>query len=696
MQRRRLASLAAVLALAACEPEQIAPPPATPPSPPVKAPGPRVIEQSLKEVGLDPTAMDRSVDPCQDFYQFACGNWIATTQIPADKPYRTRGFSTVAERSQAIVRKILEDAAAGKGEGDPVMSKIGAFYGACMDEDAIETARTKPLSPLFDLVKKVKHDKSLSAAVTELHKRGIWALFEIADTQDAKDATKVIAELDQSGFALPDRDYYLKDDDKMKDVRRRYGAHVEKMMSLAGWPAPEAKQAAADVMRIESELARASKRRVERRDPATMYNRLDRDGVAKAAPRFLWDDYLKGLGHAEMSAITVTAPRFLEAVNLLIEKEKPAAWRSYLAWQVVLSTVSALPKALVDESFAFEAALSGQKEQRARWKRCVLATNEAVAELIAQPFIKEHFTPESREATERYAREMAKAFGEGVEKLEWMDAPTKAKATEKLRAMAYLIGYPKQWKSYDFEVKPRSYLENLLAAATWRVAHSLAKVGKPVPREEWSTPPQMVNASYDAQLNRMVFPAGMLQPPFYDPRAAVAVNLGGLGMVVGHELTHGFDDRGAQFDANGNLTTWWTEQDSARFKARTGCLVEQYEQYEPLPGVKLDGKLTLGENIADGGGVKVAFHAYRAMRQDAAEVVRAEGFTEDQQFFLGVGQVWCEKRTDETTRLLAQIDTHSPPRFRVNGSLANLPEFAAAFSCAEGMPMRRANTCSIW
>ncbi len=549
------AALSALFILApACEPAAEAPPPATPPpaAPPVVAPppGPRVVDASMESVGLDETALDRSVDPCQDFYQFACGKWMERTEIPADRPLWTRSFSVIADRNEAALHKILEDAAHDGGDphtpgaaaaaktDDPVLRKIGAYYGACMDEAAIEAEKTKPLAPLLALIKKVKDEKSLVSTLSELHKHQIWAIFDLTETQDAKDATQVIAEVDQNGLGLPDRDYYFKEDDKSKELRQKYLEYVHGALKLAGFSETAAKQATVDVMRIETELARASKTRVERREPVTMYNRLDRAGLAKAAPRFLWDDYFTSVGYPGLQAITVTAPKFVEEMNVLLEKEKPAAWKNYLSWVVVRTLTPTLPKAFVDESFRFETALTGQKEQRVRWKRCVAATDAAVGELLAQPYLKDHSTPDSTAATERDVHEISTAFGEGLEKLDWMDAATKARAHEKLKSLAYLIGYPKTWKTYDFDIKPRSYLENALAARGWNQRYRLDKVGKPVDREEWGMTPPTVNAYYRAQVNHMVFPAGILQPPFFSPAANIPVNLGGMGMVVGPLRAH--------------------------------------------------------------------------------------------------------------------------------------------------------------
>jgi putative endopeptidase len=467
-------------------------------------------------------------------------------------------------------------------------------------------------------------------------------------------------------------------------------------MKLAGLSAKDAKKASADVMRIETDLAKASKTRVQRRDPKAVYNKIDRVGVAKAAPSFSWDDYFKGLGFPGINDINVTHVPFFEGVNKLVDTVTPGEWQSYLTWHIVRGLADALPKAFVEESFNLTSVLSGQKENRPRWKRCIAETDNALGELLAQPFVKAYFSPESKAATQRYVQEISQAFAREVEKLSWMDAPTKQKAMTKLGSMAYLIGYPNKWRTYEFEIKPKRFAENSLAARAFELKERLAKVGKPLDRDEWQMTPPTVNAYYDAQRNQMVFPAGILQPPFFSVAAAIPVNLGGMGMVVGHELTHGFDDQGSQFDAKGNFENWWTDQVSAQFKAKTGCVEEQYAGYEALPGLKLNGKLTLGENIADNAGIKLAFAAYRSMRKDAEEVTVAGGYTEDQQFFLGVGQAWCSKDREEFARLRVQVDPHSPSKSRVNGPLGNLTAFSDAFACKAGAPMRRQNACDVW
>jgi len=665
----------------------------TQPEPP-PAPEPTIVNASLEDVGLSSSALDRSADPCDDFYQFACGGWIAKTEIPADKSRWSRSFSEIFERNEKTLRDIL-DKAAQNPQADEVSAKIGPFFAACMEEEVIEKEGLAPIKPLLDKAKAIKTPKDVTALVAELHKRQIFPLFDISAEQDFKDATRVIAYLDQNGLGLPDRDYYLRTDDDSKALRKKYEEHVRKMFELAGMKPKQAGEAAIDVLHIETQLAEASKTRVERRDPVGLYNKVDREGLPKLTSELGWDAYFQALGHDDIRDVNVTAPAFFEKVGKLLREVKAPQWRNYFQWQILHATAPLLPKAFVEENFAFEAALTGAKALPERWKRCVAATDRALGEALAQPFVKEAFPGHAKEAAEAMVLEISRVFSGELEKLDWMDADTRKRALEKLSSMAYLIGYPDKWKSYDFPIEG-SYAKNVLAARAFDLSRQLAKVGKPVDREEWHMTPPTVNAYYHPLLNHMVFPAGILQPPFYGQGQSLAVNLGGMGMVVGHELTHGFDDQGSQFDAKGNLDNWWTQAVREKFSAKTGCVEEQYASYEAVPGVKLNGKLTLGENIADNAGVMLAFEAFQRMRENAKERVVADGFTEEQQFFLATGQVWCSKEREEWARMAAQVDPHSPPRHRVNGSLANLPAFWEAFQCGEGKAMRRENACKVW
>ncbi|HEU4535364.1 MAG TPA: M13 family metallopeptidase [Polyangiaceae bacterium] len=667
----------------------MAPPPA--PAPP-EAPAKNV---SLGDVGLDATALDRSADPCQDFFQYACGGWLAKTEIPADRSRWGRSFSEIADRNEAELRRSLESASS-QTNSDPALQAVGTFYGACMDEPAIEAAGLKGIEPLLKKARAVRDVPSLVAAVAELHRLDVTPLFDIGSEQDSKDATRVIARLDQGGLGLPDRDYYVNDDPKSKEIRAKYLEHVARMMALAGKKAADAKKAADEVMALETELAKVSKTRVERRDPSGMYHKLDRDGVARLAPSWKWDAYFKGLGFADLRDINVTAPAFFEGLERLLAATKPATWQAYLEWHVVSGMAGALPKRFVDEAFTMQQVLTGQKQQRERWKRCVAATDRALGEYLGQPYVARRFAGESRDAARQMVLAISNAFGERVGELDWMDEKTKERARFKRQQMAYLIGYPAKWRTYDFALDRAAYAKNELGAQAFTVKRQLAKVGKPIDREEWQMSPPTVNAYYDAQLNHMAFPAGILQPPFYSARSGVAVNLGAIGLVVGHELTHGFDDEGSQYDAKGNLESWWEPETKKRFEAKTQCVVDQYSAYEVLPGVKVNGKLTLGENIADIGGLKLAFRAYRSLRQGAPERLVADGYTEDQQFFLAFGQAWCNKDREETARMRAQVDPHSPPKFRVNGPITTSPEFARAFACAEGKALSPKKRCEVW
>ncbi len=695
MRRSAHCALAALISLSACGPAATPVVPTAPPEP-AKPTAPETVQMSLKEAGLDGDALDRSADPCQDFYQFACGSWIKKVEIPSDEASWYRSFNEIDKRNEMNLKAILE--AAGKDPGgDPALQKVGAYYGACMDEAAVEAAG---LGPVADLLKKVatwKDKAALPKLLADLHAQAIWPLFDIAAEQDMKDATRVIATLDQGGLGLPDRDDYFRDDDggKSKVIRETYVAHVQRMLVLAGWKAKDAALAAADVMRIETELAKVSKTRVERRDPQGLYNKIDRVGLIKLAPGLDWPKYLTGIGAPDVQDINLTSLKFFAGLDKVVATTPVPALQRYFAWHVVRSTARSLGKAFVDETFTMENALSGQPDQKPRWRRCLDSTDQALGELLGQPYVAKHFAGDSKKAAEQMVHAITHAFGRQVMTLDWMDDATRTKAQEKREQMAFLIGYPDKWRQYDFALDPKVHVKNVLAARAFELRYDLNKIGKPVDRSEWQMSPPTVNAYYDPQKNHMVFPAGILQPPFFDAKSPVAVNLGGIGMVIGHELTHGFDDEGSQFDGNGNLANWWSPQVNEKFKARTGCVADQYSGFEVQPGLKVNGKLTLGENIADLGGLKLAFSAFKALRKNSQPIV-AEGFSEEQMFFLANAQVWCGKARPEYERQMIQKNPHSPPRFRVNGPLANTPEFSAAFQCKVGTAMRPATTCAVW
>jgi putative endopeptidase len=668
-----------------------APPPQAPA--PASAPTKPTEQVSLAAIGLDATKLDRAADPCNDFYRYACGSWLDRTEIPSDKAqYGT--FHAIYDRNEAQLHNILESAAKAPGS-DPVLQKIGAFYGACMDEPAIEKAGTAALAPLFAITSRVKDQRSLIEAVGLLHATGIKVLFSFNPTQDKQDATQMIAQINQSGLGLPDRDYYLGEDEDKRALRDAYLMQVENLFALNGKAKAAAKQAAANAMAVETALAKIQKTRVEMRDEQGTYNRIDRDGLAKLSP-LPWDVYFERLGLPAVRAINTVSIPYVEGFAPLTKSFTSAQLRDYLDAHILIDTAPALPKRFVDESFELTRKLTGQKEQRPRWKRCISYVDRNLGELLAQPFISAAFPGDSKQAALALTQGITEAFEHNLESVQWMDPATRDKARTKLAKMLSLIGYPDRFRSYDYTVSPEQFTATSIAAAHFETQYQLSRIGKPVDRKEWQITPPTVNAYYDPQLNEMCFPAGILQPPFYDVKASIPVNFGAIGMVIGHELTHGFDDQGSQFDGDGNLSGWWPEPVTTGFKSRTQCVVDHYGQYEPLPGIKQNGQLTLGENIADMGGVKLAFAAYRAARSGAATQQVAEGYNEDQQFFLAVGQAWCTKSSVELERMRVTVDPHSSPRFRVTGSLSNLPEFGEAFQCKPTAPMRPEHTCKVW
>lgn len=642
---------------------------------------PKPVEVSLADVGLSAEDMNPRADPCTDFYEYACGGWLARTEIPADQSDYNR-FREITDRNLDVLREILESSAS---------TKTGSFYAACMNEEANEKDGLAGVQPLLSKIAGLDNRQQLPEVLAAIHRHAIWPAFRLDRVPDFKDSTRNISFLSQGGLGLPDREYYVSEDKSRTDVLAAYRLHVARMFELVGDSKAAAKKAAGDVLRIETALAKASKTRVERRDPAGIYNKVDRKGLAKLAPEIEWDAYFSALGHEGIVDISVEAPKALTAVGAAAKSEPIRAWKSYLRWHVLAAVAPTLPKKLADHAFELEKLLSGTESQKPRWKRCVSATDDALRDLLAKQFVDKQFSPEAKQAAIDMVVQIRTAFGKRLDRLDWMSAETKARARQKLEAMELLVGYPDKFDTYDFEVGATTYTANVLRASAYELSRELNKVGKPYDRTEWPISAAIVNAGYNPLANHMVFPAGILQPRFFDANAHYAVNLGGLGLVVGHELTHGFDDQGRKFDAKGNLSEWWTQQDAKQFESRAQCVVDHYGAYEPIKGEHINGTLTLGENIADIGGALLGWDAYKAIQAKTEQRVVADGLNEDQLFFVAIGQAWCdEKRGPELRRRLI-TDPHSPPRYRIQGVIANHPEFARAFSCEKPEAI-----CSVW
>jgi len=650
--------------------------------------------------GFDPTAIDRGTPACTDFYQFACGNWLTRNPVPPDRA-RWGRFDELAERNQTALRGILEKVSANDPKREAIDQKIGDQYAACMDEAAIEAKGIAALKPELDRIGRLGTKAEMSGELAHLHEGGVGAAFRFGSVPDFKDANSVIAGTDQGGLGLPDRDYYLKDDAKSGELRAKYLAHVQKMLELSGEPAPAAAADARAVMDLETALARASLERVKRRDPANIYHKMKVAELQAITPAFDWTAYLAAAAGPPVTELNVTVPEFYRAFNAQLDSTPLDAWKAYLRWHLLHENANLLPAAFVNENFAFYGqVLTGAKELRPRWKRCVALVDGEMGEALGRRYVEATFGAEGKARTSKMVAALEAALERDLETLPWMTDATKTQALGKLHAIANKIGYPDRWRDYSsLRIARGDALGNKLRAEEFEVRRDLAKIGQTLDRSEWSMSPPTVNAYYNPLQNNINFPAGILQPPFYDNAMDDAVNFGGIGAVIGHELTHGFDDQGRKFAANGDLSDWWTEADAKEFEKRAGCIADEYSGFTVAGDVHLNGKLTLGENTADNGGVRIAHMALMQTLADAAGKPAPgviDGFTPEQRFFLGFGQVWCQNETEESARLRANVDPHSPGRYRVNGVLANMPEFQQAFGCKAGDAMVRENACRVW
>ncbi len=650
---------------------------------------------------LDLNSIDKSIDPCVNFYQYSCGRWQQKNPIPPDQTSWSV-YGKLYQDNLNFLRGILEQAAASTDKRDAVTQEIGDFYAACIDEPGIEKRGRQPIQAELDAIAHLKsaHDMAALVAHLQLHVGGYRSvLFAAGSAQDLDNSEQQIAQVDQGGLGLPDRDYYTKEDAKSKEIRERYLQHVQKVFELLGDNADVAKKNATTIMRIEMALAKASLTRVERRDPYKLKDKMDLAALGKLAPNFDWQAYYRELQYPKIEILNVAAPGFFKELNAELGHESVDNWKTYLRFHVADSASPYLSSAFVQESFDFyRKYLRGAKEMQPRWKRCVQYTDLNLGEALGQAYVRKVFSPELKASTLQMVMNIEDAMEHRIRQLDWMSPETKEQALTKLHGIRNKIGYPDKWRDYSsVKIAPDNFLANVQHAIEFERRRDIAKIGKPVDHGEWEITPPTVDAYYDPQMNDINFPAGVLQPPLYDAKLDDAPNYGDTGGTIGHELTHGFDDEGSQFDAKGNLKNWWTKGDREKFEERTKCVRDQYSSFVVVDDVHINGALTLGEDVADLGGEILAYMAWKTANKDK-DLQPIDGLTPEQRFFIGFAQWDCANDRPEELRLRAQTDPHSPAQYRINGVLVNMPQFGEAFSCKQGQPMLKPTekVCRVW
>jgi len=657
------------------------------------------VSSQAEAHGLNPANLDRSANACVNFFQFADGGWVARHPIPP--AYSSWGtFNYLANRNQDVLHQILEKAAADRSAASGSNEqKIGDYYASCMNTAAIEQAGIQPLEPELRRINNIATIQELQAEVARLQSEGVGVLFRFGSTQDYKNSTEEIALAFQGGLGLPERGYYLNSDARSQKLRSEYVAHVANMFKLMGDEPAVAAREAQTVMTIETNLAKSSMSPVEMRNPEARYHKMDVAQVQALTPAFSWKAYLEDVGYPDVKEINVGQPEFFKSLNTQLTAIPLTDWKTYLRWHLITAAAPALSSKFVDEDFNFYGkTLTGAKVLQPRWKRCVQATDRQLGEALGQQYVAQVFPPEAKAAALKMVHNLVNALHDDIETLPWMSPATKKQALDKLSHLMLKVGYPDKWRDYSaYKVERTSYVENVLHGREFQFHYELAKIGKPVNRAEWGMTPPTVNAYYNPSMNEIVFPAGILQPPFFDPKADDALNYGGIGAVIGHEMTHGFDDEGRKFDANGNLRNWWTPQDQKNFEARAECVEHQFDGYHVQPGVHENGKLVLGESIADLGGLTIALKAFEKTPEGRSDQ-KIGGFTPIQRFYLAWARTWAGSERPQLELLLAKTNPHPLGRFRAIAPPSNMAAFAQAFDCKAGEPMVRPpnQVCRIW